>query len=579
MAEPAKHVRMTRWFDLPRLISIALRVAISTIFGQFADRRESMKAAREIDPKVFDEAYSYRKHSAGQPFWFDFVADTGDGWNPTYAVARLLAEPTLTVGKEVLPAGRILVMGGDQVYPTASRDEYQARLIAPFEAACSDANGSGPQRADSVDLYAIPGNHDWYDGLRAFLGVFCGRRIKSDWSGESDGRKYGIWQTKQTRSYFALALPHGWWLWGVDIALEGYIDSPQIEFFDHVASEWMDPQSNLIICTGQPEWAYLDGGKKVGPRFKNFSFLASRAVRAKKGHRLRLVLSGDSHHYSRYIEQQPGKDDVHYVTAGGGGAFLHPTHHLGDKDVEDEYPAPGRAGPKGDYKSLFRLKAVYPKKTTSRGLALWNVFFAIKNWGYTLTLASVCAFFAWLLNANALSFKQETLVNALQASGTFVDAFCTYLTLVFISPWPVSLVTLAVVGYVYFADFQSTPRRLVMGLLHAAAQTLIVVAATVFLAFLVPANSTWLLVILVGAAGGLLAATVMGFYLLICVLCFNRHTNEAFSSLRIEDYKNFLRIKIEPSGTLRVHPVGIDSVDSSGTQRSVPHAIEPSFTI
>jgi hypothetical protein len=577
MAAPAKHVGMTRWFDLPRLISIALRVAISTIFGQFADRRESMKAARAIDPKVFDKAYCYRDHPADQPFWFDFVADTGDGWNPTYAVARLLAEPSLAWEKETLQAGRLLVMGGDQVYPTASRDEYQARLIAPFEQASADANN--PPDVARVDLYAIPGNHDWYDGLRAFLGVFCGRRIKSDWSGDSPGRKYGIWQTKQTRSYFALALPHGWWLWGVDIALEGYIDNPQIEFFDHVAREWMEENSNLIICTGQPEWAYLDGGKKVGSRFKNFSFLASRAVRAGKGHRLRLVLSGDSHHYSRYVEQQDGQDDVHYVTAGGGGAFLHPTHHLGDKDVEDEYPAPGRAGPKGKYKPRFNLKAVYPSKATSRCLALWNVLFAYWNWGYTLTLASVCAFFAWLVNANALSFKQVTLVKALQAAKTFEGAFCTYLQLVFVSPWPVSLVALAVVGYVYFGDFQSPLRRWTMGLLHAAAQTLVVVAATVILAFHVPTDTPWLLIILVGLVGGPLAATVMGFYLLICVLLFKRHTNEAFSSLRIEDYKNFLRIKIEPSGTLRVHPVGIERVDRSGTKRSTPHPIEDSFTI
>eukprot|EP00775_Hariotina_reticulata_P014455 gene14455-14568_t len=32
-----------------------------------------------------------------QELWFDFIADTGDGGNPTYAVARALAAPQLEI--------------------------------------------------------------------------------------------------------------------------------------------------------------------------------------------------------------------------------------------------------------------------------------------------------------------------------------------------------------------------------------------------------------------------------------------------------------------------------------------------
>jgi hypothetical protein len=39
--------------------------------------------------------------------------------------------------------------------------------------------------------------------------------------------------------------------------------------------------------------------------------------------RICAVLSGDMHHYSRYSGQGP-----QFITAGGGGAFLHPTHQL-----------------------------------------------------------------------------------------------------------------------------------------------------------------------------------------------------------------------------------------------------------
>jgi hypothetical protein len=97
----------------------------------------------------------------------------------------------------------------------------------------------------------------------------------------------------------------------------------------------MDPGSRLIICTGQPSWAYIDT-EDPEPAFTNFSYLASLADLAKKDHRLCAVLSGDSHHYSRYVE-----GECQYITAGGGGAFLHPTHQLKEKKFEWAYPAPG----------------------------------------------------------------------------------------------------------------------------------------------------------------------------------------------------------------------------------------------
>ena len=40
-----------------------------------------------------------------------------------------------------------------------------------------------------------------------------------------------------------------------------------------------------------------------------------------------VLLSGDTHHYSRYS----ATDGKQFITLGGGGAFLHPTHQLDDK--------------------------------------------------------------------------------------------------------------------------------------------------------------------------------------------------------------------------------------------------------
>lgn len=52
-----------------------------------------------------------------EDLWFDFMADTGDGGNSSYSVARLLAQPSIRVATEdsiiTLPRGRALLIGGD----------------------------------------------------------------------------------------------------------------------------------------------------------------------------------------------------------------------------------------------------------------------------------------------------------------------------------------------------------------------------------------------------------------------------------------------------------------------------------
>ncbi len=115
-------------------------------------------------------------------------------------------------------------MGGDQVYPTAERPGVRgplrgARTARRFPAV---ADGRAPPT-----LFALPGNHDWYDGLTAFLRLFARR----------EGAHIGGWQTAQTRSYFALKLPHRWWLFAIDEQVGAYIDDPQLEYFREVAAK------------------------------------------------------------------------------------------------------------------------------------------------------------------------------------------------------------------------------------------------------------------------------------------------------------------------------------------------------
>ena len=53
---------------------------------------------------------------------------------------------------------------------------------------------------------------------------------------------------------------------------------------------------------------------------------------------------------------------------------------------------------------------------------------------------------------------------------------------------------------------------------------------------------------------------VLGVYLLISLQVFGRHNTEAFSSLRIQDYKQWLRLKIAPDGSVSLYSIGIERV-------------------
>jgi hypothetical protein len=53
---------------------------------------------------------------------------------------------------------------------------------------------------------------------------------------------------------------------------------------------------------------------------------------------------------------------------------------------------------------------------------------------------------------------------------------------------------------------------------------------------------------------------LIGIYLLISISLFGRHSNEAFSSLRVQDYKHWLRLRIDQAGVLTVWSLALDRV-------------------
>ena len=80
----------------------------------------------------------------------------------------------------------------------------------------------------------------------------------------------------------------------------------------------------------------------------------------------------------------------------------------------------------------------------------------------------------------------------------------------------------------------------------------------------------------VGVPGGFIGAAIFGVNLLITCHLFRLNTNDAFSALRLETYKNFLRIKIV-GDTVTIYPIGLDNVPKRSDWRANPSKDGPKF--
>ncbi|MDP9341939.1 MAG: metallophosphoesterase [Actinomycetota bacterium] len=509
------------------LLSTGYKVLLAGIFGQYSDKRETMAA---LPQPPFPPL-------TGEEIWIDYVSDAGDGWDSTYTVAWLLGREALEVhdgaGPRRIERGRILVMGGDQVYPTPNEDAYQGRLIGPYRAALPWTEpGSSPV------LFAIPGNHDWYDGLSTFLRLFHA------------GKWVGGWRVDQSRSYFAIELPHQWWLWGIDVQLDFRIDQPQLDYFHDVAANHAKPGDRLILCTAKPAWVHDtlvgDVSFQANERAKrNLVYFESDVVRA-HGLDLRLVLSGDLHHYARY----EGTDGSHRITSGGGGAFLYPTHNL-----PEHLSWPMSSGPGAEEIPYRRAEqGVFPDVRRSERLR-WGAFVApVRTWTFMILNGLLYMAFAWMIRF-ALPLGQPFVV-AMKGAG-FRGLGLAMLR----NPMSLLLALLLLLALWSFADGRKWWGRLSMAgphwLAHMAMVTTVVWGAT-RVPFPPHPYSVLPFVLLVGIVGGFAGAVLMGGYLLTAQLAVKRHPNEAFSAQHIDDYKNFLRMHIDRSGVLTVYPVGVE---------------------
>src|SRR5262245_16949597 len=115
--------QMVDWFDPTVLGMVAVRNMISATIGDYADQRPMQAAADQVDDTVLASRHDYRQvvpngegvtlvdgrwslktaettktlaFDAEGALWVDFVADLGDGFEATYAMAYLMAQSSIS---------------------------------------------------------------------------------------------------------------------------------------------------------------------------------------------------------------------------------------------------------------------------------------------------------------------------------------------------------------------------------------------------------------------------------------------------------------------------------------------------
>ena len=122
-----------------------------------ADMRTVASFHASLDPITAGEAagrYDLRRKLEPDEegaIWIDYVADLGDGFNSTYAIAYLLGQKFIEVkGAGTLPRGQALIMGGDQVYPHATVDDYRRRMRAPYDFAFPNSDAEDAEHPPGI---------------------------------------------------------------------------------------------------------------------------------------------------------------------------------------------------------------------------------------------------------------------------------------------------------------------------------------------------------------------------------------------------------------------------------------------
>jgi uncharacterized membrane protein HdeD (DUF308 family) len=279
-------------------------------------------------------------------FSFLVLGDTGEGG----AAQHSLRDQYLFLGQR--PDVKFLVISSDVIYPSGAMHDYEPNFYLPF-------------KGFTKPIYAIPGNHDWYDALEAFAANF----LEPDAARVSMQARMDVdrWWTTTTTEHIEAKIKEaarlrkefrvstGWQrgpffevqtdrfaLIVVDTGVLRRVDTDQWAWLE-AALERSRGKFTMAIL-GHPLYAGgryqggsegLQAGEWVPPELPPTEVAGyqlgavtapfSALHRLLRKHQVEVVMAGDTHYFEYYQETYEAEGTtrkMHHFVNGGGGAYM-----------------------------------------------------------------------------------------------------------------------------------------------------------------------------------------------------------------------------------------------------------------
>jgi 3',5'-cyclic AMP phosphodiesterase CpdA len=252
-------------------------------------------------------------------FSFVVIGDPGEG-DPSQ---HILKDQILAVSNK--PDINFVVISSDVVYPSGAMRDYERKFFLPFKGL-------------TKPVYAIPGNHDWYDALEAFVATFytpeaakraLEARVRSDMKLSSTTT--GVIEELVKRASFLrkeYRLPTGYQdapffqvsndyfvLLTIDTGVRRRVDSLQLAWIKSVLEA--SKGKYVMALLGHPFYAIGEYQGDMNPDFRGLHELL-------RAYKVPLIMAGDTHDLEYYKELPQSGDGhtMHHFVNGGGGAYL-----------------------------------------------------------------------------------------------------------------------------------------------------------------------------------------------------------------------------------------------------------------
>ncbi|MDP9240103.1 MAG: hypothetical protein M3O55_05605, partial [Actinomycetota bacterium] len=290
---------------------------------------------------------------------FIVLGDPGEQDASQYVVVPALREQEAGVD--------FMVICSDVIYPSGDVNDYVDGFYIPY--------GELPD----LPILALPGNHDWYEGLTGFMWHFCGTEpLPDSVYGPARGTPFRerpfrlLWRRPakpQRRLHLArrraARAPGGEWaplqpgpyyavetrdvlLVCIDTGIDRTIDRAQGEWLCRVSAH---PKPKVLL-TGAPlvvnrqRHPCVIAGGPVG----DLDFHSVAEIVEHPGHGYVACIGGDIHNFQHYRV-----DGMEHIVSGGGGAYMSATH-----------PIPvALQGPDADHPDVPPARQLFPTEPQS----------------------------------------------------------------------------------------------------------------------------------------------------------------------------------------------------------------------